>query len=137
MTGHSTHKDYGKPIIILWEWVFIVVKAFLATGRPDMALLWNRAAGSINLEFISYWNSGVLADPDNHLTHEERSVLQKKVNKTMGRFGDRRCHLTIIGRSDEVHDFTSALINCFFLKKKLSGGNQVAFSRIRPLIYPS
>ena len=37
-------------------------------------------------EFISYWNSGVLADPDNHLTHEERSVLQKKVNKTMGRF---------------------------------------------------
>ncbi|RQN30508.1 cobalamin biosynthesis protein, partial [Escherichia coli] len=26
-----------------------------------MALLWNQAAGSINLEFISYWNSGVLA----------------------------------------------------------------------------
>ncbi|EFB3419076.1 TPA: cobalamin biosynthesis protein, partial [Escherichia coli] len=25
-----------------------------------MALLWNQAAGSINLEFISYWNSGVL-----------------------------------------------------------------------------
>ncbi|EET3009766.1 cobalamin biosynthesis protein, partial [Escherichia coli] len=24
-----------------------------------MALLWNQAAGSINLEFISYWNSGV------------------------------------------------------------------------------
>ncbi|EPZ9910724.1 cobalamin biosynthesis protein, partial [Escherichia coli] len=23
-----------------------------------MALLWNQAAGSINLEFISYWNSG-------------------------------------------------------------------------------
>ncbi len=39
-----------------------------------MALLWNQAAGSINLEFISYWNSGVLAAPDNHLTHEERSV---------------------------------------------------------------
>ncbi|VEC36681.1 putative cobalamin synthesis protein [Escherichia coli] len=33
-----------------------------------MALLWNQAAGSINLEFISYWNSGVLAAPDNHLT---------------------------------------------------------------------
>lgn len=30
-----------------------------------MALLWNQAAGSINLEFISYWNSGVLAAPDN------------------------------------------------------------------------
>ena len=42
-----------------------------------MALLWNQAAGSFNLEFISYWNSGVLADPDNHLTHEERSALQK------------------------------------------------------------
>lgn len=41
-----------------------------------MALLWNQAAGSINLEFISYWNSGVLAAPDNHLTHEERSALQ-------------------------------------------------------------
>ena len=42
-----------------------------------MALLWNQAAGSINLEFISYWNSGVLAAPVNHLTHEERSALQK------------------------------------------------------------
>lgn len=42
-----------------------------------MALLWNQAAGSINLEFISYWNSGVLAAHDNHLTHEERSALQK------------------------------------------------------------
>ncbi|EGM0637700.1 cobalamin biosynthesis protein CobW, partial [Escherichia coli] len=99
---------------------------FWLPGRPDMALLWNQAAGSINLEFISYWNSGVLADPDNHLTHEERSVLQKKVNKTMGRFGDRRCHLTIIGRSDEVHDFTSALINCFLSEEEIvwwqSGG---------------
>ena len=99
---------------------------FWLPGRPDMALLWNQAAGSINLEFISYWNSGVLADPDNHLTHEERSVLQKKVNKTMGRFGDRRCQLTIIGRSDEVHDFTSALINCFLSEEEIvwwqSGG---------------
>lgn len=42
-----------------------------------MALLWNQAAGSINLEFISYWNYGVLAAPDNHLTLEERSALQK------------------------------------------------------------
>ncbi|EOU2860905.1 TPA: cobalamin biosynthesis protein CobW, partial [Escherichia coli] len=42
------------------------------------------------------------------------------------RFGDRRCHLTIIGRSDEVHDFTSALINCFLSEEEIvwwqSGG---------------
>ncbi|TFE58570.1 cobalamin biosynthesis protein CobW, partial [Escherichia coli] len=37
----------------------------------------------------------------------------------MGRFGDRRCHLTIIGRSDEVHDFTSALINCFLSEEEI------------------
>ncbi len=70
-----------------------------------MALLWNQAAGSINLEFISYWNSGVLAAPDNHLTHEERSALQKLWG------GLETGDVTIIGRSDEVHDFTSALIN--------------------------
>ncbi|MDC6967685.1 cobalamin biosynthesis protein CobW, partial [Escherichia coli] len=34
--------------------------------------------------------------------------------------------LTIIGRSDEVHDFTSALINCFLSEEEIvwwqSGG---------------
>ena len=85
-----------------------------------MALLWNQAAGSINLEFISYWNSGVLAAPDNHLTHEERSALQKLWG------GLETGDVTIIGRSDEVHDFTSALINCFLSEEEIvwwqSGG---------------
>ncbi|NPP75304.1 cobalamin biosynthesis protein [Escherichia coli] len=58
-----------------------------------MALLWNQAAGSINLEFISYWNSGVLAAPDNHLTHEERSALQKLWG------GLETGDVTIIGRA--------------------------------------
>ncbi len=70
-----------------------------------MALLWNQAAGSINLEFISYWNSGVLAAPDNHLTHEERSALQKLWG------GLETGDVTIIGRSDEVHDFTYGDVN--------------------------
>ncbi|MDW6289952.1 hypothetical protein RNP52_25795, partial [Escherichia coli] len=68
----------------------------------------------------SYWNSGVLAAPDNHLTHEERSALQKLWG------GLETGDVTIIGRSDEVHDFTSALINCFLSEEEIvwwqSGG---------------
>ena len=99
---------------------------FWLPGRADMALLWNQVAGSINLEFISYWNAGVLAHTDNHLTDEERTALQKKVDNAPGRFGDRRCNLTIIGRYDEVHDFSDYLTNCFLTEEEIcwwqSGG---------------
>nr|QTX14867.1 hypothetical protein [Klebsiella pneumoniae] len=39
------------------------------------------AAGSINLEFISYWKAGVLTHTDNSLTKEERAAIHEQLAK--------------------------------------------------------
>lgn len=102
---------------------------FWLPGRDDLALLWNQAAGSINLEFISYWKAGILQHTDNHLTHEERSLLQQEINNAKGHFGDRRCSLTVIGEKSEVRAFAEALKQCFLTEEEIqwwqSGGDFV------------
>lgn len=92
---------------------------FWLPGRDDLALLWNQTAGSIALEFICYWKSGVLEHTNNSLTREERSVLQQQVLQTAGRFGDRCCRLTVIGRTDEVDNFTQALRKCLLTEEEI------------------
>ncbi|WAH62172.1 hypothetical protein LZ023_36265 (plasmid) [Pseudomonas silvicola] len=37
-----------------------------------------------------------------------------------GRFGDRRCSLTVIGEPDEVKAFTVALKRCFLNEEELA-----------------
>lgn len=92
---------------------------FWLPGRDDLALLWNQAAGSIALEFISYWKSGVLEHTNNSLTHEERTALQQQISRTSGRFGDRSCRLTVIGRTDEIDSFTQALRQCLLNEQEI------------------
>lgn len=92
---------------------------FWLPGRDDLALLWNQAAGSISLEFISYWKSGVLEHADNHLTVEERRALQQQLAKSVGRFGDRHCRLTVIGEKGEIDDFANALRGCFLTEDEI------------------
>lgn len=94
---------------------------FWLPGRDDLALLWNQAAGSISLEFISYWKAGVLEHVDNKLTREERSVLREQVENATGRFGDRHCRLTVIGDADEIDDFLRALQHCFLTEDEIAG----------------
>ncbi|AMO83751.1 CobW family GTP-binding protein [Obesumbacterium proteus] len=86
---------------------------FWMASRDDLALLWNQVAGSINLEFVSYWKAGVLAHNNNGLTVEEREALEKQLAKKCSRFGDRQCRLTVIGESKDVAEFTRALRRCF------------------------
>ncbi|TKI02855.1 CobW family GTP-binding protein [Martelella alba] len=93
---------------------------FWLPGRDDLALLWNQAAGSITLEFISYWKAGVLEHADNKLTREERSALRQQVVKASGRFGDRHCRLTVIGDAGEIDDFLLALQHCFLTDDEIT-----------------
>jgi len=93
---------------------------FWLPGRDDLALLWNQASGSISLEFISYWKAGILRHTDNHLTAEERQILQQEVDNAPGRFGDRRCSLTVIGEEDDAIAFARALKQCFLTEDEIS-----------------
>lgn len=92
---------------------------FWLPGRDDLALLWNQASGSISLEFISYWKAGVLAHENNHLNDEERRILQQQLEAMPGRFGDRRCSLTVIGQRHQLDDFCRALRRCFLTEEEI------------------
>lgn len=92
---------------------------FWLPGRDDLALLWNQAAGSISLEFISYWKAGVLRHENSLLNSEERRILQQQLDDMPGRFGDRRCRLTVIGLSGQLDPFVSALQRCFLSEEEI------------------
>lgn len=92
---------------------------FWLPGRDDLALLWNQASGSISLEFISYWKAGVLAHDNNRLNDEERRILQQQLEAMPGRFGDRRCSLTVIGQRHQLDDFCRALRHCFLTEEEI------------------
>ena len=93
---------------------------FWLPTRDDLALLWNQATGSISLEFISYWKAGILEHSDSPLTVEERASVQQAVANMPGRFGDRRCSLTVIGEPGEVKAFTAALKRCFLNQDEIA-----------------
>ena len=94
---------------------------FWLPGRDDLALLWNQAAGSITLEFISYWKAGVLEHADNTLTPDERLALRQQLENAPGRFGDRHCRLTVIGDAREIDGFVLALQHCFLTEDEITG----------------
>ncbi|MFE8100835.1 GTP-binding protein [Brenneria goodwinii] len=93
---------------------------FWLPSRDDLALLWNQAAGSISLEFVSYWKAGVLTHDDPLLTREEREALRQQLHHQWpGRFGDRRCRLTVIGQRNELDRFVDALKCCFLTEAEI------------------
>jgi len=94
--------------------------------RDKISLLWNQAAGNISLELVGYWRSGVLEEEDNGLMEMERALLKERLANEKGQFGDRHCHLTIIGDKTQVDPFEQALKHCFLTDEEIkywkSGG---------------
>lgn len=99
---------------------------FWLASRDKLSLLWNQAAGNISLEFIGYWRSGIVEDDEHGLTEMEIEQLKERLANEPGRFGDRRCDLTVIGDKTQVDSFTKALESCFLTEDELkhwqSGG---------------
>ncbi|MEM9587163.1 MAG: GTP-binding protein [Planctomycetota bacterium] len=100
---------------------------FYLPTRDEMSLLWNQAAGGIALELIGYWRAGILDDPNNGLDEVELRGLRERLASETGRFGDRRCHLTVIGDKDQVDHFSESLRGCFLTDEEIdhwqSGGD--------------
>ena len=75
---------------------------------------------------IGSWRAGILEDEDNGLDEMEIKGLEEIVAKDSGRFGDRRCHLTVIGDKTQVDWFTESLQRCFLTETEIehwkSGG---------------
>ncbi len=92
---------------------------FYLCSRDDVSLLWNQAAGGINLELVSFWRAGILEDEDNNLDEQEREGLRKRLAAESGRFGDRHCHVTVIGDESQVDRFTEALMECFLTEEEI------------------
>tara|TARA_Y100000589_G_scaffold86650_1_gene80648 strand:- start:903 stop:1595 length:693 start_codon:yes stop_codon:yes gene_type:complete len=86
---------------------------FWLASRDRHSLLWNQAAGGISLELIGSWRSGILEDNNHGLSEMEIKLLEEKLEKESGRFGDRHCDLTVIGDKTQVDSFTSSLKSCF------------------------
>ena len=101
-----------------------------------MSLLWNQAAGGINLEVIGFWRAAVLEEENSRFDEMELEGLRKRLAKETGRFGDRRCHLTVIGDEAQVDRFAESLKCCFLNEDEIeywrSGG---AFSDPWPETY--
>ena len=92
---------------------------FWLSSRDRHSLLWNQAAGSISLEIIGSWRSGIIEDEDHGLSEMEIQLLEESIAKSPGRFGDRHCDLTVIGDKTHVDPFTDALRSCFLTEEEI------------------
>ncbi len=93
---------------------------FWLASRDKYSLLWNQAAGSISLEIIGSWQSGIVEDRNHGLTEMEIQLLEERLSKESGRFGDRHCDLTVIGDKTQVDPFTNALRSCFLTEEEIA-----------------
>ena len=92
---------------------------FWLASRDKISLLWNQAAGSINLEMIGSWRSGIVEDPNHGISEYEIEKLKEQLIKETGEFGDRKCDLTVIGDYNHIAKFTEALKSCFLSEKEI------------------
>lgn len=92
---------------------------FWLASRDRHLLLWNQAAGGINLEIIGSWRSGIVEDENHGLSEMEMKLLKERLAKESGRFGDRHCELTVIGDKTQVDRFTDALKSCFLTDEEI------------------
>ena len=86
---------------------------FWLASRNKHSLLWNQAGGGISLELIGIWRSAVAEDENHGLLETEIQSLKEKLKEEPGRFGDRRCDLTVIGNKEQIDKFTVKLKSCF------------------------
>lgn len=92
---------------------------FYLCSRDEVSLLWNQAAGGINLDLVGFWRAGILEGESNNLDQLEREGLREMLADEPGRFGDRHCHLTVIGDKTQVDQFTKALVDCFLTDEEI------------------
>ncbi|MEM8671651.1 MAG: GTP-binding protein [Planctomycetota bacterium] len=92
---------------------------FYLSSRDDVSLLWNQAAAGISLELIGHWRAGIVEDENNGLDEIEIEGLKERLANETGRFGDRRCQLTVIGDESQVDWFAEALTKCFLTEEEL------------------
>ena len=85
---------------------------FWLASRNKHSLLWNQAGGGISLELIGIWRSAVAEDENHGLLETEIQSLKEKLKEEPGRFGDRRCDLTVIGNKEQIDKFTVKLKSC-------------------------
>jgi len=85
---------------------------FWLPSRDKVQLLWNQTAGSVGFGVLNYWRIAALEDESLNLLPEEREGLQKRLEGCSPVFGDRHCHLTVIGKSGGLEIFADALRNC-------------------------
>ena len=93
---------------------------FWLASRDKLSLLWNQAAGSISLEIIGSWRSGIVEDENHGISEYEIEELKKILAHETGRFGDRHCDLTVIGDQSHVDQFTKALEACFLTEDEIT-----------------
>ena len=99
---------------------------FWLASRNSDSLLWNQAAGGINLEIMGTWRAAIIEDKNNGLLKEELKLLKEKLKNEIGRFGDRRCDLTIIGHKNHVTQFSEKLKSCFLTDEEIKNWNNGA-----------
>ena len=92
---------------------------FWLASRDKYSILWNQAAGGISLEIVGLWRTGFLEDENAVMSAEEISMLKDIIEKEKGRFGDRKCDITVIGDKSHVDRFTEALKSCFLSDKEI------------------
>ena len=83
-------------------------------------MVWNQAAGGINLEIIGTWRAGIIENENHNLTEMEIDHLREQLINEKGRFGDRHCDLTVIGDINQVDRFTNALKTCFLNEEEIT-----------------
>lgn len=88
-------------------------KGFLwMASREEQVLLWNQAAGSIELELLAYWKAALVKDPLGKLVAAEKSMLREQLAGSHPLFGDRLNELTVIGTLRDRELFMPELQAC-------------------------
>lgn len=88
-------------------------------SRDEQVLLWNQAAGGIDLELLAYWKAALVKDPLSRLHPEEKTALAHQMTLAHPRFGDRLNELTVIGTMQESELFVRELQDCFCTEEEI------------------
>lgn len=96
-------------------------KGFLwMASRDEQVLLWNQAAGGIDLELLAYWKAAVVKDPLGKLVAEEKAMLREQLIGSHPVFGDRLNELTIIGTLRDRELFMLELAACLCTDEEIT-----------------
>lgn len=89
------------------------------SSRDRDVLVWQQAAGSVELELTAYWKAALVKNPDGNLTPNEVESLSAMLESGHSIFGDRACEVTIIGAESDRAVFVPEFINCFCTEEEI------------------